>query len=100
MSSCGTSYLFSLHATTGSLAAMRGRHAHRTSRPMNSLDTILTFMTQIELSVSEGEVSRDSFLPGVRVARGTLVFDRALLRWPGDLLHEAGHVAVTPARLR
>jgi hypothetical protein len=29
-----------------------------------------------------------------------LVFDRATLRWPGDLLHEAGHIAITPSSLR
>jgi hypothetical protein len=67
---------------------------------MTSLDAILTFLEEIELSAREGMVPIDSFLPGIRVARGTLVFDRGSLRWPGDLLHEAGHIAVTPASLR
>jgi hypothetical protein len=67
---------------------------------VNSLDTILGFLRQIELTASEGAVPLDSFLPGIRVARGTLVFDRGSLRWPGDLLHEAGHIAMTPASLR
>lgn len=66
----------------------------------STLDAILTFLHEIELSASEGFVPPDSFLPGLRVSRGTLVFDRAALRWPGDLLHEAGHIAVTPSSLR
>ena len=39
------------------------------------------------------------FCPGFE-SRGTLVYERAALRWPGDVLHEAGHIAVTPAALR
>lgn len=65
-----------------------------------SLEVILAFLEQIGLTASEGMVPPDSFLPGIRVAQGTLVFDRAAVRWPGDLLHEAGHIAVTPAALR
>jgi hypothetical protein len=64
------------------------------------LDAILTFLHEIELPVSEGSVPPHSFLPGLCVSRGTMVFDRSALRWPGDLLHEAGHVAVTPSSLR
>lgn len=64
------------------------------------LQRIVTFLDEIGVPVRQGEVSPDSFLPGVRVERGALVFDPAQLRWPGDLLHEAGHIAVTPASLR
>jgi hypothetical protein len=31
---------------------------------------------------------------------GGLVYDWERLTWPGDLLHEAGHIAVIPAALR
>jgi hypothetical protein len=65
-----------------------------------ALTTILSFLGEIGLRASEGPVPPGSFLPGIRIAHGTLVFDRAALRWPGDLLHEAGHIAVTPASLR
>lgn len=67
---------------------------------MHSLDRILAFLDEIRLPVAEGPVPEDSFLPGVRIAGGIVVYDRAALRWPGDLLHEAGHIAVTPSRLR
>lgn len=40
-----------------------------------------------------------AFLPGIMVRNGGLVVDREKLRWPGDILHEAGHVAVAaPSR--
>lgn len=67
---------------------------------MEILDTILAFLDGIHLPAGEGPVPADSVLPGIRLVCGTLVYDRAALRWPGDLLHEAGHVAVTPAALR
>lgn len=50
--------------------------------------------------VREAPVPASSFLPGVRIRGGAILFDRTTLRWPGDLLHEAGHVAVTPAAVR
>lgn len=42
----------------------------------------------------------DSFLPGVFLRAGKIEFDPPRLSWPGDLLHEAGHLAVTPAAHR
>ena len=42
----------------------------------------------------------EAFLPGIRVERGALLVDERQLAHPGDLLHEAGHIAMTPAELR
>jgi hypothetical protein len=43
----------------------------------------------------------DGFLPGILVREGGLVVDVDRLRYPGDLLHEAGHLAVlAPSRRR
>ena len=61
---------------------------------------ILVFLAEIGLSVREGEVSDSSFLPGIEVANGGLIVDRSRLKYRGDLLHEAGHLAVVPASLR
>ena len=63
-------------------------------------ERILGFLREIGLQVHEAEVPPDSFLPGVRIERGGLRVDAARLRWPGDLLHEAGHLAVVPSALR
>ena len=40
-----------------------------------------------------------TFLPGLSIEAGALLIDEAL-KYPGDILHEAGHIAVTdPAGL-
>jgi hypothetical protein len=45
-------------------------------------------------------VPDEAFLPGIRVDRGALLVDESQLSYPGDLLHEAGHIAMTPPELR
>lgn len=62
--------------------------------------TIVDFLDSIGIPVREGTVAIDSFLPGLAISHGTLVYDRKTLKWPGDLLHEAGHIATMPASLR
>ena len=61
---------------------------------------IVDFLASIGISTRPGTVAIDSFLPAVRIERGGLIFDPERLRWPADLLHEAGHIAVTPPALR
>jgi hypothetical protein len=65
-----------------------------------AVDRIIGFLRGIGIDVVETALPDESFLPGVLIRAGTLVVDRARLRWPGDLLHEAGHIAVTPSTLR
>ena len=60
---------------------------------------IVAFLRQVGIPVEAAVLDGETFLPGVAVARGGLRVDPARLAWPGDLLHEAGHVAVgDPAR--
>ena len=60
---------------------------------------LLDFLREIGLQVRLGDLPDDTFLPGVQVDHGSLVVDLARLRYPGDLLHEAGHLALRePAR--
>lgn len=61
---------------------------------------IVDFLNSIGISARQGEVPADSFLPGLRIVDGGLIYDLRALRWPGDLLHEAGHIATVPAALR
>ena len=63
-------------------------------------EIIVSFLRDIGITVVEGPVSADSFLPGLCIANGTIVHDIDALRWPGDLLHEAGHIATMPSALR
>ena len=63
------------------------------------MDEILAFLAGIGIPVCRGEVKRDEFLPGIRIEAGGLVFDTTGAFYPGDLLHEAGHLALMdPAR--
>ena len=56
---------------------------------------IVAFLAGIGIPVETDTLEDDGFLPAMAVRNGTLVFDPARLEWPGDLLHEAGHIAVT-----
>lgn len=67
------------------------------SAPPDSIARVVAFLRGIGLSVDEATLDEACFLPGVRIRRGALVFDRSRLLAAGDLLHEAGHVALTPA---
>lgn len=58
---------------------------------------IVAFLREIGIGVRAGEVPEQTFLPGILVDGDTLVVDESKLRYPGDLLHEAGHLAVTPS---
>lgn len=62
--------------------------------------TIYAFLTRIGLPITEETLSTDTFLPGVALRAGGLIIDPEKLAWPGDLLHEAGHLAVLPSALR
>ena len=61
---------------------------------------IASFLSGIGLPVCAGEIPDRTFLPGIHVASGRVIIDEARLTYPGDLLHEAGHLAVTPAARR
>ena len=63
----------------------------------NLVPQIIEFLRSIGIAVAEGDVEDGTFLPGIDVVHGGLVVDAAKLEYPGDLLHEAGHIAVTPA---
>lgn len=67
---------------------------------MSDLDRIVAFLRAIGLEVVLGPIERETFLPGLRVERGGLHVDPERLEWPGDLLHEAGHLALAPPDVR
>ncbi|MGA8763136.1 MAG: hypothetical protein WB562_09750 [Candidatus Sulfotelmatobacter sp.] len=60
---------------------------------------ILEWLRQIGLTVRLAPLGADSFLPGVTLEPGGLIVDPERLLYPGDILHEAGHLAtMLPAR--
>jgi hypothetical protein len=60
---------------------------------------ILNWLQHIGLTVRLAPLGADTFLPGVTLEPGGLIVDPERLLYPGDLLHEAGHLAtVLPAQ--
>lgn len=64
------------------------------------LARIVEFLADIGLPPRRAELPEPSFLPGVDVIDGQLCYDPARLAHPGDLLHEAGHLAVLAPAIR
>lgn len=63
-----------------------------------ALDPIVSFLRGIGIGVEFGEGARNGFLPGVNIQGGVIHVDPETLVGPGDLLHEAGHIAILPRR--
>jgi len=72
--------------------------AHEFTNPVTA--HIVSFLRRIGIAVHAAELHGAGFLPGLHIRGGTLLVDEGALQWPGDLLHEAGHIAVTPSALR
>ena len=66
----------------------------------NILDTIVSFLRSISIEVVEQKLPSDTFLPGVDLLGSSVLIDKEKLKYPGDLLHEAGHIATTEEKLR
>ncbi|TGD59570.1 hypothetical protein [Flavobacterium humi] len=64
------------------------------------LQKILAFLKEIGIRVIEKELDGTTFLPGLAIGPNYLIIDYQKLKYPGDILHEAGHLAVTPAAER
>lgn len=65
-----------------------------------TLEPVLVFLETVGVECIAGDVSPDSFLPGIEIQQGRLIFDAEQLASPGDLLHEAGHLAALPSQWR
>lgn len=60
-----------------------------------TIDKMVNFVKTIGIEVSFGEVTKEKeFLPGICIDKGGLLIDMERLKYPGDILHEAGHLAV------
>lgn len=63
------------------------------------LDKVLLFLNEIGIDVVEKQLET-SFLPGLSLGPNCLYIDFEKLLYPGDVLHEAGHLAVTTSAER
>lgn len=60
-----------------------------------ALEKVLSFLDEIGINVVEKELD-GTFLPGLSLGPNCIYIDYEKLLYPGDILHEAGHLAVTP----
>jgi hypothetical protein len=73
-----------------------------TASPVSASVTqaLIAFINSIGISVHRGAVPENSFLPGLMIDNGAIIMDEKKLSYPGDLLHEAAHIAVVPSAER
>jgi len=64
------------------------------------LNIIGRFLKTNGIEVFEKTLPEDTFLPGLTLGPGCIYVDYEKLNYPGDLLHEAGHLAVTTPEQR
>jgi len=64
------------------------------------LDRIFAFLREIGFEIHLAELPEETFLPGIQLIANGLNVDIDALLHPGDLLHEAGHLAVMPPENR
>jgi hypothetical protein len=63
-------------------------------------ERLADFIRGVGIGLRAAELPDPTFLPGIDVRHGVILVDEARLAHPGDLLHEAGHLAVTEAAER
>ncbi|RYD95733.1 MAG: hypothetical protein EOP54_15295 [Sphingobacteriales bacterium] len=66
----------------------------------HSTQVILSFLSDIGIPYKLEPIKGYTFLPGVKMSEGTLIIDIDQLLYPGDILHEAGHLACMPPEIR
>lgn len=60
------------------------------------IDRIIAFLQDIGIAVKKGKINEETFLPGIKIDCGEMLVDEDKLTYPGDLIHEAGLIALTP----
>ena len=67
----------------------------------DNFDKALNFIREIGIETEFRAINQDTcFLPGLMIERGRIIIDKCKLKFHGDMLHEAGHIAVVPASER
>jgi hypothetical protein len=61
----------------------------------------INFINEIGIEIEFRVIPSEAcFLPGLLIEQGRIILDQDKLRFPGDILHEAGHIAVVPSSER
>lgn len=65
-----------------------------------AFDKCISFLNSIGIRTIYRKIEADSFLPGLLIENGTIIIDIDTLEHRGDILHEAGHIAVVQSAHR
>ncbi len=58
----------------------------------------MSFIDEIGIETIYAAIDDDEcFLPGLLIAKGKIIIDENKMKFPGDILHEAAHIAVVPS---
>lgn len=64
-------------------------------------EKVIIFLQQIGIEIKYGNLAAETcFLPGFLIEKGVIIIDKDKVKFPGDILHEAAHIAVVPAAER
>lgn len=63
---------------------------------MGTTEAIVAFLDDIGIPVRTGPITGPTAVPGITIADGGLLRDPDVASHDGDLLHEAGHLALLP----
>jgi hypothetical protein len=63
-------------------------------------ERLADFVRGIGIDVRAATLPEKTFLPGLDIRHGAILVDEERLSYPGDLLHEAGHLALTDPAVR
>jgi hypothetical protein len=66
--------------------------AERFADPLT--EKLAAFVRGIGIEVRAAALPENTFLPGLEIRDGAILLDETRLAYPGDILHEAGHLAV------
>ena len=58
-------------------------------------ERLVAFVRSIGIDVRTATLPEKTVLPGLDIRHGAILVDEARMTHPGDILHEAGHLAVT-----
>ena len=63
-------------------------------------ERLVAFVRGIGIEVRTATLPEKTVLPGLDIRHGAILVDEARMTHPGDILHEAGHLAVTDPLIR
>lgn len=71
-----------------------------TSKNTIEINKVLQFLEKIGFQIIKKNLDSTTFLPGLALGPNCIYVDFNKLKYPGDILHEAGHLAVTDSKSR